>query len=174
MLSGRCFRNLSLQKTISHPTSSLRSTKHRDYQMPDIFEFKNRIHASYHARAPHRNHYMTAKLHTPCPSINYEKQQYEQQQSISSKALRRIGPCSHFLVENNTPDCFEPRRCFRVSFAEIFVHLGADASKICMAISKLWNQALCGFVAERMELMMERSMSASMLRRDGDGFLMSE
>ncbi|ESZ96066.1 hypothetical protein SBOR_3543 [Sclerotinia borealis F-4128] len=164
-----------------------RANRHWENQKPILFEFKNRIHASYLARAgihcevrnnliesimrqQHSIHqYRGQTTATPLSkgenlkrnkelfatfkilrqeSISYEKQQLEWRQSISAEALRMIGPRNPFLVENNTPDCFEPARCFWESFTEISRPLAIDASKLSMASSKLWNQALYGFIAK--------------------------
>ncbi|KAI9646757.1 DnaJ (Hsp40), sub C, member 17 [Ciborinia camelliae] len=164
-----------------------RAAEQWNCRTPDLFEFKNRIHASYQARVgmycevrngliemiiqqQHSIHHargQTAPTQLPeneklkqnqelratfrtlrQETINYEKQQYEWRQSISAEALQIIGSRNPFLLGNNTPDCFEPARCFWESFAEISRPLPKDVGKVGMATSKLWYQALYGFVAK--------------------------
>lgn len=161
-----------------------RAKKHWDYQMPILYEFKNRIHASYQARAnihiEMRNNYIRLIIQQQQHSIHhargqtapkqlsdeeklkqnqklrasfialrketfeYEKAQRHWRQLISTEVLKIIGPRDLFLVENNTPDYFEPARCFWESFAEITHPLGGDIVEI--TTSKLWNQVSFGFI----------------------------
>ena len=84
-------------------------------------------------------------------SFDYENRQYKWRQSISAEALLIIGPLNQ-LLEDYSPDCFEPARCFWKSFAEISRPLADDVDQIPMSTSKLWNQALYGFVAQKIGL----------------------